>query len=61
SEFVFGFISLGIGQELMRIGLLKPWSENIPFLLGIGIVGLFFIRGGFVYYREISSLVHKAV
>ncbi|WP_155970707.1 hypothetical protein [Streptococcus ruminantium] len=41
SEFVFGFISLGIGQELMRIGLLKPWSENIPFLLGIGIVGLF--------------------
>ncbi|HFI0958282.1 TPA: hypothetical protein ACGOYP_001815, partial [Streptococcus suis] len=54
-EFAIGYIFMGIGQKLMGVGLLKPWSENAPVLLWLGLVGLSLFGIGLFFYH-LSSL-----
>lgn len=60
-EFAIGYIFVGIGQRLMGVGLLKPWSENAPVLLWLGLVGLSFVWDWIIFHWKISHLVSKGV
>ncbi|MBO4113326.1 hypothetical protein E8L09_01880 [Streptococcus suis] len=58
-EFAIGYIFMGIGQKLMGVGLLKPWSENAQVLLWLGLVGLSLFGIGLFFIRTLSSQVQQ--
>ncbi|HEM6509189.1 TPA: hypothetical protein U2E14_000804 [Streptococcus suis] len=53
-EFAIGYIFMGIGQKLMGVGLLKPWSENAQVLLWLGLVGLSLFGIGLFFIGKLA-------
>jgi hypothetical protein len=59
SELVVGFLSFGLGQRLLVVGVVKPWAEERQIVLFLAVLGFILWTGGIILLIRLLSWLLK--